>query len=249
MDNSNYVALSLAQAMQRDLDVTANNIANANTAGFKGEHIVFESYLHDSADPQVTEDVSFVLDSGSYLDDRQGPLSETGNPLDVALLGKGWFSYRTPEGDMAYGRDGRFVTSPQGDLMPLSGSMVLDAGGGEIALPPGTGDVVISRDGTISTADGGVIAQIGVFDLPELQSLERIGNGMFVRAEGAAPAVQIAALETEVVQGSIERSNIEPVVEMTRLMEIQRAYERAVNLMTAEDDLRRDTLQKLGQNV
>ena len=248
MDNSTYVALSLAQAMRQELDVTANNIANANTAGFKGEHIVFESYLHDRAGVDADQDISFVTDAGSFTDTRQGPMTQTGNPLDIALLGKGWLSYETAEGQIAYGRDGRFAVDQQGNLITMSGARVLDVGGGAIALPPDAGDLTISRDGTISSINNGVIGQIGVFDLPDIQALVRIGNGLLTRSEGAGPApAQISALETEVVQGSIEGSNVEPVTEMTRLMEIQRAYERAVNLMSGEDELRRDTLRRLGQ--
>lgn len=249
MDNTGYVALSLAQAMRRELDVTSNNIANASTAGYKGEHIVFENYLHDDAGLNESEDVSFVLDTGSYLDARQGPVSETGNPLDVAILGQGWLSYQTPEGQTAYGRDGRFAVNAQGTLVTLSGAPVLDTGGGVINIPQDAGEVMISRDGTISTANNGPIGRLGLFALPDLQALDRIGAGMFVRAEGAPPAVALAATDSEIVQGSIEGSNVQPVVEMTRMIEIQRAYERAVNLMSSEDDLRRDTLRRLGQSA
>lgn len=247
MDNSSYVALSLAQAMRRELDVTTNNIANANTAGFKGEHIVFESYLHEGSGTEEREGVSYVIDGGSYLDNQQGPLTQSGNPLDVALLGKGWFSYRTDAGQTAYGRDGRFTLNEQGNLVTLNGAQVLDAGGGAIAVPPGAGGLEISRDGTISSEANGVIGRIGVFDIDDLQSFERIGGGMFVRPESAGEPPLIAAMETEVVQGSIEGSNVQPVTEMTRMMEIQRAYDRAVNLMSGEDDLRRDTLRRLSQ--
>jgi flagellar basal-body rod protein FlgF len=249
LDNSSYVALSLAQAMRRELDVTSNNIANANTAGFKGEHIVFENYIHDDAGLTEDENVSFVLDKGSYLDARQGPVSQTGNPLDVAVLGKGWLSYTTPDGQQAYGRDGRFAISAQGTLVTLNGSTVRDTGGGAINIPQDAGEVMISRDGTISSSNNGVLGRLGLFDIPDLQGLNRIGGGMFVRPEGAPAPPALTATDSEIVQGSIEGSNVQPVVEMTRMIEIQRAYERAVNLMSGEDDLRRDTLRRLGQSV
>jgi len=249
MDNSNYVALSLAQAMRRDMDVTANNIANATTAGFKGEHIVFESYMHEASGTDTNSEINFVMDAGSFLDDSQGPLTQTGNPLDLAILGKGWFSYQTPDGRTAYGRDGRFVLDQQGNLMTLTGALVLDEGGNPIAIPEDAGAIEIARDGTMSSETNGVIGKVGVFELPDLQALERIGNGLFVRAPGSPEAQDIDAIHTEVVQGSIERSNIEPVTEMTRMMQIQRAYERAINLMSGEDDLRRDTLRRLGQTT
>ncbi len=245
MDNSTYVALSLAQAMERELDMTANNMANANTAGFKGEHMIFESYLLDGAGVQEGEDISFVLDKGSFLDTTQGPVSQTANPLDLALLGQGWFSYETTDGQLAYGRDGRFTLDTQGNIITLNGSRLLDVGGGSITVPQDAGELTIARDGTISSAANGVLGQIGVFDLPDLQSLELIGGGMFVRPDGSKAPLQVSSVNTEVVQGSIEGSNIEPVMEMTRLMQVQRAYERAINLMNDEDDLRQTTLQRL----
>jgi len=251
MDNSVYVSLSLASAMQRAMDVTANNIANADTAGFKGERVVFDSYLHQDAGAGGSDDTSFVVDRGSYLDERQGAVTQTGNRLDVALQGPGWFSYQTPEGQKAYGRDGRFSLDAQGNLVTLSGARVLDAGGGAIAVPPDLGgNVTISKDGTISAEGRGVIAQLGVFELRDLQSYERIGNGMFV-PPGTQPGQPqpIPDLNTEVVQGAIEASNVQPVVEMTRMMSIQQAYERAVKLMGGENDLRRDALRRLGQTT
>ena len=247
MDNSTYVALSLAQSMRRDLDVTSNNIATANTAGFKGEHLVFESYLHKGGQAADDEQISFVADSGSYTDDSQGPMSQTGNSLDIALLGKGWISYRTEDNKLAYGRDGRLALDPNGTLVTLTGAKVLDESGGEISIPPDAGEIEIARDGTISSATSGPIARIGVFDLPDLQVLERMGNGMLTRPEGSPASIAVAATGTEVVQGAIEGSNVQPVTEMTRLMEIQRSYERAINLMNGGDELRRDTLQRLGR--
>ena len=248
MDNSIYVSLSLATAMRRELDVTANNIANTNTAGFKGERVVFDSYLHRESGLDGADDTSFVVDRGSYLDARQGALAHTGNQLDVALQGGGWFSYQTPEGQTTFGRDGRFSLDAQGNLVTLSGARVLDVGGAPIAIPPDLGsNVTISRDGSISAEGRGVIAKIGVFGLPDVQAYERIGNGLFVPPQDRPTRPPVADLETEVMQGAIESSNVQPVVEMTRMMSIQRAYERAVKLMNGEDELRRAALRRLGQ--
>ncbi len=247
MDNTSYISLSLATALQRKLDVTANNMANASTAGFKGERVVFSSYMHRD-DSAATGKTSFLVDRGSYLDEQQGAVTLTGNPLDMALKGDGWFSYETPQGQRTYGRDGHFATDAQGALVTMSGARVLDVGGNPIALPPDAmNDLSISRSGTISSLSNGVIAQIGVFTIPDLQAYERLGNGMLVEPdrEGIRPPVPDGA--TEVVQGAIEGSNIQPVVEMTQMMTIQKAYERAVQLMNGEDELRRDMLRRIGR--
>ena len=246
MDNSTYISLSLANALRREMDVSANNMANANTTGFKAERVVFSSYLH--SDPAAaTGDANFLIDRGSYVDPRQGAISQTGNLLDVALQGDGWLGYETPQGQRAYGRDGSLAIDAQGNLVTLTGARVLDIGGNPIALPPDAGaDLSISRSGVISSLSNGVIGQIGVFGLPDLQVYERIGNGMFVPpdVEGIRPPVPDTL--TQVIQGAIEGSNIQPVVEMTRMMSIQKAYERAVQLMNSEDELRRDMLRRIG---
>lgn len=245
MSNSTFVSLSLNSVLARELDMTANNIANANTAGFKGERLTFDTYLMGKGDNQT----EFVVSKESFLDEAQGAVTHTGNTLDVALQGEGWFSYRTQEGQIAYGRDGRFSVDTQGNLVTLNGDHVLDDGGGDITFPPDTANIAtISKDGTISAEGNGTIAKIGVFTLPDLQSFERIGAGRFVVPEnGEAEAIVDAS--TKVLQGAIEGSNVQPVLEMTRLISMQRAYERSTKLMDGEDELRRKTLQKIGQPV
>lgn len=247
MDNTVYVALSQMTALERQIDVTANNLANANSHGFKAERVLFESYLHNDGDGDAAGGTNFVIDRGSYVDQTQGALTLTGNPLDVALNGDGWFGYRTEDGGTAYGRDGRFVTDDQGRLMTLAGAQVLDIGGAPVALPPDVaGDVQISGDGTISTLAGGVLGRLGVFELRDLQSYERIGEGMLMPPPGQA-ADAVPDTTTGFVQGSIESSNVNAVAEVTRLMQIQQAYQRAINLVNSEDDLKKNLLSRIGR--
>lgn len=245
MDNTTYVALSLARSMQRDLDVTANNIANANTAGFKAERIIFSSYLHPDEGQEVGRGTNFVVDQGSYLDRSQGAMTRTDNPLDVAVKGEAFLSYRTPEGQLAYGRDGQLALDRDGYLVTLSGARVLDEGGGDISLPPNAGKILIAVDGTISSEEMGVMGKIGMFDLPDVQSYLRLGNSMLMPPEGRESLARPAE-GSELQQGSIELSNVAPITEVTRLMMIQKAYDRAVKMMTNEDDLRKDFLRRLG---
>lgn len=244
MDSSNYVSLSLASTLWRSLDISANNMANANTAGFKAERSLTESF-ESKGNAGAEDDVSYVLDKGSYLDDRQGPLTKTSNPLDVALNGDGWFAYQTPAGQTAFGRDGRLTVDPQGNLVTLSGNRVLDRGGAPIAIPPGE-EITISRDGTISGPNSGTIGTLGMFTVPDIQSYSRLGGGLFAAPGGAVPAFTPSET-TQVAQGFIEESNVQPVVEMTRMMDIQRSYERAVKLMDEQNNLRQETLRRLGK--
>ena len=247
MSETSFVGMSLATSLQRQLDVVANNIANAGTAGYKGEQVLFESYTQrGEGAPQGA--TSFVRDTGSYIDTRAGAMSQTGNPLDVALHGDGWFGYETPEGQRGYGRDGSFTLDVQGNLTLLSGAKVLGDGGAPIVLPTeGIGTLSITEDGVISGTGTGPLARIGVFDIPEIQSYRRMGAGMLTAPEGAAAPG--AATGVQVVQGALELSNINPVREMTRLIDVQRAYERTNNLMGNADTLRRDSLKRLSQAV
>ena len=248
MDNTTYVALSLARAMQRDLDVTANNIANANTAGFKAERVIFSSYLFPDDGAEVGEGTNFVVDQGSYLDEAQGALTKTDNPLDIAVKGDAFLAYTTPEGQTAYGRDGELALDKDGYLVTIAGSRLLDESGTEIQIPANSGKIIISVDGTIASEENGVIGKIGLFDLPDIQSYMRLGNSMLVPPPGQASMARIAE-GLEIAQGSIEMSNVAPITEVTRLMMIQKAYEQATKLMTTEDDLRRDLLRRLGSTT
>ncbi|WP_375689963.1 flagellar basal-body rod protein FlgF [Pseudooceanicola sp. LIPI14-2-Ac024] len=249
MDNTVYVALSQLTALERQLDVTANNLANANSNGFKAERVLFESYLYADGGAEVGDGTNFVLDRGSYVDETQGALAHTGNPLDLALTGNGWFSYETEDGRRAFGRDGRFVLNDQGDLVTLSGAHVLDAGGAPINLPPDVASAMtITQEGFISGQDGGQLAQIGVFELRDLQRYERIGNGLLAPPPGEQ-ADAIPDDQTNILQGSVEMSNVNAVAEVTRLMQIQQAYQRAVNMMNTEDDLKKDLLSRVGKPV
>lgn len=247
MSETSYISISLAASLQRQLDITANNIANANTAGYKGEHVVFESFMQKNAGIGL-DPAEFVRDTGSYIDTRPGAMVQTGNPLDLALHGEGWFSYRTADGQQTYGRDGSFTLDAQGNLIVLSGAKVLDEGGAPIMLPTeGIGTLSVSEDGTISGNGTGPLARIGVFDIPEIQSYKRIGSGMLIAPDAAA--TPRPALSTQVMQGSLELSNVNPIREMTRLIDVQRAYERANTLMGNADTLRRDSLRRIGQAV
>lgn len=245
MAETTYVAVSLASTLRRALDVTANNIANANTAGFKSERLVFESFLPDAE--MGEEQAQFVHDTGSYMDPRQGAVTRTDNPLDIAVQGDGWLGYLTETGQQGYGRDGALALDPQGMLVTTSGARILDIGGAPIAIPPDqAGQISIAEDGTIAGPNG-PLARIGVFAIPDIQAYQRIGNGILVPPEGVpAPTPSI---NSSVVQGALETSNVQPVLEMTRMLDIQKAYERATTLMKTEDDILRDTLRRLGQAV
>ncbi|ANT63175.1 flagellar biosynthesis protein FlgF (plasmid) [Salipiger sp. CCB-MM3] len=245
MDNSIYVALSRLTALERQMDVTSNNIANANSTGFKAERVLFETYLQKDDAALAGEGTNYVLDRGSYVDNSSGAVMPTGNTLDLALSGEGWFAYETPQGDTAFGRDGALILDAQGRVITASGAQILDAGGAPMVLPPDQASTVsISDDGVISDAEGAVLGQVGVFTLPDRQSLGRSGGGMFVPQDGNA---QLIADETNtrVIQGAVEMSNVQAVTEVTRLIEIQQAYQQSLNLVQQDDELKKEMLTRI----
>lgn len=247
MDTTGYLPLATATGLQRSLDITANNLANASTAGFRAERLVFESLLNDSGSPEVPEQ-AFGYDSFSYSETRSGTLTTTGNPLDTAIQGDGWFAYETGDGQIAYGRDGRFVLDADGLLQTTAGRPVLDAGGGQIVIDPAAGAPAIGRDGTVSDNQGNNLGQIGVFAADDISLWMRIGESMFVPRDGAPAPLELIE-NPVIIQGALEGSNVNPVTEMVRMIEIQRSFEQMNKVSTNHDQLRSTTLSRLGQKA
>jgi flagellar basal-body rod protein FlgF len=247
MDNALLVGLSRQVALQRELDVIANNLANINTNGFKGDSVQFEEYLSSPARadsfPLADRRVSFVQDRATITDYAQGPLSQTGSPLDVAIAGDGFLVVDTPAGER-YTRNGSLSRSANGDLVTSEGYRVRGANGA-IQFDQNDADILIARDGTISAMNGNQIADRGKIRLVQFADPQRLSKeGLsLLSAPGQQPQAATAAT---LVQGMVEKSNVQPVVEMGRMIEVTRAYTTLANLMTRTDELRRTAINKLG---
>lgn len=248
MDNTMYVGLSQQMLLLRKLDIVANNIANADTNGFKLETLM-------SADDPVTptgakaglQTLQFVLDQGVARDFSQGSMITTGASLDVALNGMGFFQVQTANG-VRYTRDGRFTTDPQGRLVTQAGDPVLDAGGAPITLNAANGAVSIGRDGSISQNTPGQsqsqqVAKIGVVRFDSLSALSKEGAGLFVNTSNQTPQ---AAPDVIVQQGMLEASNVQPIMQITDLIKLQRAYEGVSTMISNTADLSKSAIQRLG---
>ncbi|MFD2739557.1 flagellar hook-basal body complex protein [Sulfitobacter aestuarii] len=246
MENVGYLAYARASQLERATDVAANNIANANTAGFRASRTLFENYVAQSNAAGDLGAVSYAIDRGTVSDLSQGALTRTGNPLDIAITGDGWLGYLTTTGQTALGREGSLVQNAAGDLSTTAGDLLLDLGGAPINIPPGSGEISIARDGTISGGNGEVIAQVGVFDAPDIAFWERLSGTMMVPRDGVAPLNP--TLEPALMQGHVEQSNVSPIAEMSRLIELQRAYEHSMSLAKTADDLRKEALSRLRSN-
>lgn len=239
MENSIYLGLSRQMAIRKDMQITANNIANINTTGYRGQNLVFEEYL---SKPQGQDDpLSYVTSRGQYDNTDPGAVSITGNPLDIALEGPGFISVVGPGGETAYTRDGRFQTDPSGILMTQAGYPVASGGGASITVPADSTDIKIDEKGNIYNQDG-QIGRIMVTEFDNPQVVQPMGNNLYSAAEGANPG---EATETRVMQGALEDSNVQGVTEMTRMIEISREYQSLQRLLQSENDRLRSAIQKL----
>ncbi len=247
MNNALYVGLSRQMTLQRALDLAANNLANVDTAGFKLEQPILndEPALAPRKSGQAGP-IEYVLDHGVARDFSQGALEQTGAPYDVGIDGDGFFTVNTPSGPR-YTRDGRFTVDTSNRLVDKAGNAVQVAGGGDITLDPQRGAPSIAKDGTISqTDDKGASAQVGrlgVVRFADRAALSKVGDNLL--DAGAQPALPAADLQLR--QGAIERSNVQPVVEITHLIEITRAYERVTQMMTSNQDLSSQAIDRLGK--
>jgi flagellar basal-body rod protein FlgF len=241
MQNASYIALSWQSALKRKLDVTANNIANTNTAGFKGDELVFQKLLAGKTTPEGK--LAYVTDVGTATDFRAGSFSNTGAPLDLAIEGDGFFPVQTPDG-VRYTRNGQFSLSGDGTIVSNSGYPLL-ANGSPIRVPAGAKEILVTPEGSIST-DQGNIGKIVVqrFDAP--QNLVKEGNGLFKAPTGTDPKTAELA---RVLQGMKEESNVNAVVAMTDLLEVSKAYTTIQKLMDTEHERLRSAISKLGKPV
>ncbi|MFZ5670212.1 MAG: flagellar basal-body rod protein FlgF [Pseudomonadota bacterium] len=244
MDNAMYVALSRQVTLRRELDIVANNIANVDTNGFKVESAMVRTDPSTGAamiDGPPT--LKFVIDDGVTRDFGQGALRETGGVFDLAIDGQGFFKVQTPQGER-YTRDGRFTLSAEGVLTTQSGAPVLGEGG-EIAINPELGPVTIGADGTVSQGQARV-GKIAVVAFDDLSGLSKAGDNLFRNTSNLQPQPAAAA---RVRQGVLESSNVNSILQVTRLIEISRAYESLARTIESSTDLSRRSVERLGRVV
>ena len=242
MDNSFMVGLSAQQVLRQRMDMTANNLANMTTAGFKAERLVMRELSERPAAAHDTpQEIAFVDAWTLQRDFSTGPLEQTGNPLDLAIEGEGFFVVQTADGE-AYTRDGRFALDTQGRVITRNGDLVMGEGG-PITVDPEGGPISISREGSISQNE----AELGTFrtaafDTPT--ALEKIGNNMW-RSTGEAPRAPNE--NSRIAAGFVEGSNVNAVAELTQMIEISRAYQAVSKMISQSDELRGASIEKLAR--
>ncbi|MGJ8527645.1 flagellar basal-body rod protein FlgF [Maritalea sp.] len=241
MENAQLIGLSRQIALQRQLDVVANNMANINTTGFKNVDILFEEYIMPTARHNdfkaMDQQLSYTQDWATIGDFSAGSIELTGNELDMAIQGQGFFTVQTPDGDR-YTRNGAFQLNQRGELVTAEGFPVL-ADGGFLTFGPEETGITISKDGRVSSSAGAKgVMRIAEFE--NTQDLERVGDTMFA---GENP---IFDNPSSLVHMAIERSNVSGVSEMTEMIRVTRAYTSMASLQQKQDELRRTAIKRLG---
>jgi flagellar basal-body rod protein FlgF/flagellar basal-body rod protein FlgG len=250
MENTLLIGLSRQMMLERQMDVVANNVANVNTNGYKADRSLFEEYLMPGAheDNFVGRDrrLSFVQDRATFHDFAGGPTEQTKNPLDVAIDGQAFLVVQTPAGER-YTRDGGLQINSQGQLVTASGNPVLGSNG-PIRFQQTDHDITISDDGTVTVIEGinnaanSIRGKLRLVSFAQAQKLLKEGSNLYAAGEG-----NIARPDTkaQVHQGFIERSNVSAVSEMSRMVEVSRAYTQMATLLQQQSELQRSAIEKL----
>ncbi|MEX0760718.1 MAG: flagellar hook-basal body complex protein [Tistlia sp.] len=249
MENPSYITLSRQTVLRRQMDVLANNLANMSTPAFKAEALMViehESPISTQG-PRGMRNVSFVKDLATVRDLSEGALVHTDNPLDVAISGDGYFAIETDDGER-YTRKGSFMLDGEGRLVTTAGQPVLDDRSRPIVVPPGSGEIEIAQDGTIPARDpllpgqNVVLGRFKVVAFENEYTLKREANGLNRPGAGADPEPVAAPT---VFQGMIEKSNVNGIVEMTRLIETVRNFQSASKVVDDEHERQRKAIETL----
>lgn len=238
MQSNFYVGLSGQMTVERRLTTIAQNVANMNTAGYKAEGVTFDTVLSQTGETPV----AFSAGGSDFIDRAGGDRTKTDNPLDVAVQGDAWFGVKTPQG-VVYTHDGRMKMSPTGQLLNLDDDPVLDAGGSGLILDPAGGPPTISADGMI-TQNGAQIGAIGLFAIDPSAKLSRGRGSGVIPDKAATPVLDFTA--TGMVQGFVEGSNVNPVLEITKLISVQHALDGVTQANQTADTTLQEAIKALG---
>lgn len=238
MENALYVSLSRQVVLQSQMDMVANNVANVATPGYRAQNLLFNEFVTDPKGQKAP--YSMVYDYGYYTSTTPGTMQSTGSPLDIGLQGPGFFEIATPQG-ARYTRGGSFTLNAIGEIVTPSGDKLSAGGGSGVTVPPGSKEIMIDEKGNVST-EIGVVGKISVVEFANTDQLVREGSGLYRAPANATPT---PAATTKTMQGLLEGSNVQAVVETTRMINILRDYQALQRMVQNEHDLERNAIQRL----
>ncbi len=246
METPSYIGLSSQSALRRNLDLIANNIANMNTTAYQGEYMLFQEYVDDTKDREAGDlrTVSLVQDFASVRDTAPGELLATGNPLDLAIVGDAFFAINTEEG-VRYTRDGSFTLNAAGEMITAGGNIVPLDNGQPALIPTNAQQIEISRDGVLSARVDDTDIRLGRIQLYRFENQENLQRGPQNLYEAKEGVEALAAPESEIVQGSLEQSNVQGIVEMTKLIDVVRTYSSVSRMMQSEHERQQRAIRNL----
>jgi flagellar basal-body rod protein FlgF len=237
MENTTYVGLGKQTAVMQQLDITANNIANMSTPGFKAERMLFLDHIKQARGVQPLHQ---SYNYGTYRDLSEGSMQQTFNPLDVAIGGQGYFAVQTADGSTKYTRDGSFTLNTERQIVDHQGNIVESDSGGTLTVQAQASKITIGQDGTIGT-EAGLVGRLKVVKFDNAQALQSAGNNLFDAGGQTEQTVNYPVVE----QGMIEGSNVNPVLEMNKMIELTRMFQTTQGVMQNEHDRVTNLIQTL----
>ncbi len=243
MDNATTIALSRLVAQTRAIDVLANNVANMNTPGFRAERTIFADWLwqRQGNEPPGSGVIAYTQDRATYRSRRPGEIDHTGNPLDLALSGTGYFTVSTKRGPRLT-RAGRFALAANGTVVDEEGNALLDVRGKPLKVTTADTMLSVAADGTLSS-ENGLIGKIGVVSVADPNKLKAEGG----RLLNAAATTTRPVASPKIVEGAVEKSDVQPTMEVTRMMNDLRGFQMVAQFIQAEADRHQSAIQRIMQ--
>jgi flagellar basal-body rod protein FlgF len=241
MDNTTYIILSKLTAQQRAMDVTAGNLANMSTPGYRAERVVFADWLaiqRNTAAPAGDRALAFSQDRATYREQAEGTLTQTGNPLDIAISGNGYFTVQTPNGTRLT-RAGRFSLQADGTIADANGNALLDANNQPLKVTAADTNITVTADGGISSQNG-AIGKIAVVAPADPNKMLAEGGRLFNPGGATAPVTR-----PKLVQGTVEDSNVQPISELVRMMDTERNFQFDTQFVELEGQRHQTAIDKI----
>ncbi|PIW27867.1 MAG: flagellar basal-body rod protein FlgF [Rhodospirillales bacterium CG15_BIG_FIL_POST_REV_8_21_14_020_66_15] len=245
METTAVIAASRQGALRRQLEIVANNLANMSTNGYKSSQMMFVEHVvkSEGGERLISPKLTYTRDIATRLDITDGAIETTANPLDLAIRNDGFFVVRDAQGTEYYTRNGQFRLDTGGQIVNQQGHALLSSGGQPIVLSPNDSEINVGRDGTVST-ENGQLGRLRVVRFENSQDLQRTSGALFT-----SDKQPINVDSPDIIQGALEGSNVEPILEMAKMIELHRSFESAKSFIEREDERQREMIRSLTRDA